>query len=313
MEIEVFAYGAICISYSGQCLMSASLKNRSANRGMCAQCCRLKYTDENGRPLPEGEYLLSPKDLNVIDRLPELMEAGVASLKIEGRMKRPEYVYLAVRTFREAIDAFAEGKEYRVSKQRQKDLLLMFNRGFSHGHLFHENVSERMSWYRPNHMGVNIGKVIRYEKGRVLVKLSDTLNQNDGLRILDEKTDIGLTAVKIEKNGKLVSKADSGDAVWLQCRSDTAPKAGANLQKTSDRVLIEKIDDQIAAGKNIPVSLKYRAKIGQPFEVILSDNDGHEVNAVSEFIVEKAKNAPLAASKIETAMGSEGRRVGKEV
>ncbi len=306
MEIEVFAYGAICISYSGQCLMSASLKNRSANRGMCAQCCRLKYTDENGRPLPEGEYLLSPKDLNVIDRLPELMEAGVASLKIEGRMKRPEYVYLAVRTFREAIDAFAEGKEYRVSKQRQKDLLLMFNRGFSHGHLFHENVSERMSWYRPNHMGVNIGKVIRYEKGRVLVKLSDTLNQNDGLRILDAKTDIGLTAVKIEKNGKLVSKAESGDAVWLQCHSDTAPKAGANLQKTSDRVLIEKIDDQIAAGKNIPVSLKYRAKTGQPFEVILSDNDGHEVNAVSEFIVEKAKNAPLAASKIETAMRKTG-------
>ena len=86
MEVEAFVYGAICISYSGQCLMSASVKNRSANRGMCAQCCRLKYYPDSGS-FPEGEYILSPKDLNVINELPQLLDTGVCSLKIEGRMK----------------------------------------------------------------------------------------------------------------------------------------------------------------------------------------------------------------------------------
>ncbi|MBR2830657.1 MAG: U32 family peptidase, partial [Solobacterium sp.] len=140
IDIEVFAYGAICISYSGQCLMSQAVKNRSGNRGMCAQLCRLRYQWSDGRQATRdeaGEYLLSPKDLNVIDRVPELIEAGVSSLKIEGRMKRPEYVWLVVRTFREAIDACYRGETYKPSRQRLKDLMLMFNRGFSQGHLFH--------------------------------------------------------------------------------------------------------------------------------------------------------------------------------
>ena len=108
VQIEVFVYGAICISYSGQCLMSAATKDRSANRGMCAQCCRLKYYPD-GKKNSNGEYILSPKDLNVIDHLPELIKAGVSSLKIEGRMKRPEYVWLVSITFREAIDAYYAG------------------------------------------------------------------------------------------------------------------------------------------------------------------------------------------------------------
>ena len=110
MEIEVFAYGAVCVSYSGQCLMSASIKNRSANRGVCAQCCRLRYYPDDTSSFSAGDYILSPKDLNVIDRLPELLSCGVSSLKIEGRMKRPAYVYLVTKTFREAIDAWYEGK-----------------------------------------------------------------------------------------------------------------------------------------------------------------------------------------------------------
>jgi len=170
------------------------------------------------------------------------MEAGVSSLKIEGRMKRPEYVYLAVKTFREAIDAYAAGRTYTVSAKRQKELMLMFNRGFSHGHMFHDDVNQRMSWYRPNHMGVNIGTVTRYAKGRVEVKLHDTLNQNDGLRILNDAGDIGLTAVKIEKNGRLVNSASKGDTVWLECHGETRPKPGQKLQKTSDKKLIDEID-----------------------------------------------------------------------
>lgn len=306
MEIEVFAYGAICISYSGQCLMSASLKNRSANRGMCAQCCRLKYRDENGQMFTEGEYVLSPKDLNVIDRLPQLMQAGVSSLKIEGRMKRPEYVYLAVRTFREAIDAFAKGREYKVSKKRQKELLLMFNRGFSHGHLFHDDVQKRMSWYRPNHMGVEIGSVLRYAKGRVEVKLSDSLNQNDGLRIIHEGEDIGLTAVKIEKNGRLVNHADAGDTVWLECHDKNRPKPGEKLRKTSDKKLLEETGLAIDAGRSAELNMHYEAYAGRPLLISAKDDRGNIAEARSDFVIQEARNAALSKDRIVSSLSRSG-------
>ena len=238
VEIEVFTYGAICISYSGQCMMSASVKNRSANRGMCAQCCRLKYTRVDGSHFKEGDYILSPKDLNVIDQLPSLLDAGVSSLKIEGRMKRSEYVYLVIKTFREAIDAYYANKTYHVSSERLKQLEEMFYRGFSNGHLFHDDVTHRMSQYRPNHQGIAIGKVLAYRNGRVQVKLSDDLYQNDGLRIINEPHDTGLSAIKIYKNDLLVNHAKVNDIVWITCPSDPAPKKGQILRKTTDTHLL---------------------------------------------------------------------------
>ena len=296
IETEVFAYGAICISYSGQCLMSASVKNRSGNRGMCAQLCRLKYSDGYKE---DGEYLLSPKDLNVIGKIPDLIEAGVSSLKIEGRMKRSEYVYLVVKTFREAIDAYYNHKEYKISKQRQKDLLLMFNRGFSLGHLFNSSVEERMSHYRPNHQGITIGKVLDYQKGKVKVSLTDTLYQHDGLRILNEPVDTGLTAVKIYKNGLLVSKASSGDIVELDCTSKPYPKKGQLLQKTSDSKLIDDIDNEIRETiKRVKVQGEYSFIVNEPARLIVNDFDGHTIFAESSFIVQKAQNSPLCEDRI---------------
>lgn len=295
MEIEVFVYGAICISYSGQCLMSASLKNRSANRGMCAQCCRLRYFREDGKPYPEGKFLLSPKDLNVIEKIPQLIEAGVNSLKIEGRMKRPEYVWMITHTFREAIDAYYAKKDGSLSEQRKKELLLMFNRGFSKGHLFHDSCKERMSYYRPNHQGICIGKVLSFSDGDVTVKLSDMLHQHDGLRILNEPYDTGLTAVKILKKGKLVSEAYAGDIVTLQCHSKPAPKKGQLLQKTSDAVLIRSIQEKLQKEKKkIPVSLHFYAQAGEAFRVELRDPSGNKVSASSLQPVQTAKNAPLS-------------------
>lgn len=296
IEAEVFSYGAICISYSGQCLMSESVKHRSGNRGMCAQLCRLKYQDHYKE---DGEYLLSPKDLNVIDRIPELIEAGVSSLKIEGRMKRAEYVFLVVKTFREAIDAYYARKPYQVSEKRQRDLLLMFNRGFSLGHLFNASVSERMSHYRPNHQGITIGKVLDYKQGKVKVSLSDTLYQHDGLRILNEPVDTGLTAVKIYKNGLLVSSAKQGDIVELDCHSKPYPKKGQLLQKTTDSKLLEDIhkemDEKI---RRIPIQIEYSFIVNHPAKLIVNDFDGHVVTCESSFIVQKAQNSPLSDDRI---------------
>ena len=303
MDIEVFVYGAICISYSGQCLMSASLKNRSANRGMCAQPCRLRYYPNEKDHFAEGDYALSPKDLNVIDRLPELLEAGVSSLKIEGRMKRPEYVYLVTKTFREALDAYAAGKPYTVSRQRHEELLLMFNRGFSKGHLFHAADKERMSHFRPNHQGIQIGEVLGYEKGRVKVKLSHPLYQHDGLRILAKTEDIGLTAVRIERDGKLVNKADKGDVVILSCTCQYPPKKGAPLQKTSDTLLLDQLAADVKAEKRtVPVTLSFAAEPGLPLRVTVRDDRGNVAKAQSEVELMVPQKAPVSQERIVQAM-----------
>lgn len=303
VQIEVFVYGAICISYSGQCLMSSVSKNRSANRGMCAQCCRLKY-DMNGKNDSKHSYLLSPKDLNVIDEIPALIKAGVASLKIEGRMKRPEYVWLVTKTFREAIDAYYEGKSYQVSPQRLQELMLMFNRGFSKGHLFHASIDERMSQFRPNHQGLEIGTVVQYKQGRVQVKLSTPLYQHDGLRIMNTPTDTGLTAVKIyDRNERLVNHANQGDIVWLECHDKPFPKAGQKLHKTSDAHLIKMIDDQIETPtRRIPIYLTYSAKINEPFVLKVIDHDGHQIEVTSRQVIQQAKTSPVLASQIEVSL-----------
>ena len=304
IETEVFSYGAICISYSGQCLMSESVKHRSGNRGMCAQLCRLKYYDDFKE---DGEYLLSPKDLNVINEIPELIEAGVASLKIEGRMKRPEYVYLVVKTFREAIDAYYAGKKYTVSEKRNKDLLLMFNRGFSKGHLFNASVEERMSHYRPNHLGVTIGTVLDYKQGKVRIKLTDTLYQHDGLRILNEPVDTGLTAVRIYKNGLLVNKADKGDIVELDCNSKPYPKKGQLLQKTSDSYLISCIDQEINESiRRVDIEAEYEFIENKPARLTVKDYNGNEVTIISSFIVQKAQKAPLDIERIKEQIQKAG-------
>lgn len=307
IEIEVFVYGAICISYSGQCLFSSAMKNRSANRGMCAQCCRLQYYKDQDEHFKEGDYILSPKDLNVIEQVPQLIEAGVASLKIEGRMKRPEYVYLVVKTYREAIDAYYQGIEYHVSKQRQKELLLMFNRGFSKGHLFGDDVEKRMSQYRPNHRGVQIGTVTVYHNGRVRVKLTDTLYQHDGLRILNTPTDNGLTAVKIYLKGKLVSKAEAQEEVELECTSRPFPKKGQPLQKTSDAMLLKNIRNEIEnTVRTSLIHMRYKASCNQPFKLVITDERGNCVTCESEQICEKAKSAPINGERIEKALRKTG-------
>ena len=307
MDIEVFAYGAICISYSGQCLMSESLKHRSANRGMCAQCCRLQYYSEEGKHFNEGDYILSPKDLNVINRLPELLDAGVASLKIEGRMKRPEYVWLVTRTFREAMDAYDSGRPYKVSEERQRELLLMFNRGFTEGHIFHASEEERMSQYRPNHRGVEIGRVLSYSNGKVTVKLSAPLYQHDGLRILNEPQDTGLTSVKIFKNGKLVNGASAGEIVTLPCVAKPSPKKGQPLLKTSDSHLLDLIRDCIQKeDKKSFIKMKFEAKIGKPFYLKVTDNRGNSVESWSDQISEKAMKSPVSKDRICSSLSKIG-------
>ena len=139
-EIEVFIHGALCVCYSGQCLMSSLIGGRSGNRGRCAQPCRLPYklVNEAGEDLlsgkDAGQYLLSPKDLNTLDILPQLIEAGVTSYKIEGRMKRPEYVAVVVDAYRRAIDSYLGG-DYQVPEEDFANIEQIFNRDFTNAYL----------------------------------------------------------------------------------------------------------------------------------------------------------------------------------
>jgi putative protease len=139
-EIEVFIHGALCVCYSGQCLMSSLFGGRSGNRGRCAQPCRLPYAlvDDKGEQVLDadkaGQYLLSPRDMNTLDILPELIKAGVASFKIEGRMKRPEYVAVVVDIYRRALDSYKEGC-YEVSEEDRANIRQIFNRDFTTGFL----------------------------------------------------------------------------------------------------------------------------------------------------------------------------------
>ncbi len=170
MEVETFAHGALCICYSGQCLMSSMIGGRSANRGTCAQACRLPYELRNAavsKDLPApGEHLLSPKDLSSIELLPQLLSAGVSSLKIEGRMKSPEYVFAVVSVYRRVLDRVLAGDERKVSSEELIQLAEAFSRGFTTAYLEGERGNDMMSYQRPNNRGVFLGRVEDVKNGR---------------------------------------------------------------------------------------------------------------------------------------------------
>ncbi len=198
--LEVFAHGALCYGYSGQCLLSSVIGGRSGNRGMCAQPCRKPYTlvlgdtDAYGRPdglrdLPsDGRYLLSPKDLCTYRHLPDLVRAPVASLKIEGRMKSPAYVAVVVSAYRRALDAIAGG-DLRPAPETEQDLRLAFNRGFTGGYLFGDRHGKLMARTAPDNQGIRIGTVTSQDRrsGMVTVHLNGTMvpATGDGLLFSD--------------------------------------------------------------------------------------------------------------------------------
>ena len=160
VEVETFIHGALCIGYSGQCLFSSMVGGRSANRGKCAQACRLPYQLLQDKNIIDSGYLLSPRDLCGLEFLPSLIEAGVKSFKIEGRLKSPEYVAVATRIYRKYIDLYFSSNPYEINLKDKKDLLQVFNRGnFSSGHLDRKANLDLVFKEKQNNMGIYIGNV----------------------------------------------------------------------------------------------------------------------------------------------------------
>ena len=236
IEVEVFIHGSLCVSYSGQCLMSSFLSDRSANRGKCAQYCRMKYRllDKNDGSYSDYAYLLSMKDLNTLEYIDELLKIGVTSLKIEGRMKSPSYVGYLARTYRNRIDSYYEGKNEKVDKQTQRNIKVLFNRDFTKGFLNHEDPKDVINSFRPNNIGVEIGRVERVTGSRIDIRLSDTLNQFDGIRIINKKEDTGFIINRMYKNDLLVNSAKANDLITVYQENSVQEKDKVYLTKDND-------------------------------------------------------------------------------
>jgi putative protease len=253
--LEVFTHGALCYGYSGQCLLSSVIGGRSGNRGMCAQPCRKPYelvtgeTDAYGRPVrisrvaQKDPFLLSPKDLCTYRRLPELVRSPVASLKIEGRMKSPEYVAIVVSTYRRALDAIAAGS-WKPSDEVYRDLLLAFNRGFTEGYLFGDRYGKLMARDAPDNRGVLIGQTGQYDRktGTVFIRpvVPGVPVTGDGILITHQENPgkelgfaLNTTPVKTKGGYTLSVPAPvrQGSAVFLTSSRELEAKARRILAK----------------------------------------------------------------------------------
>ncbi|AKB41883.1 DUF3656 domain-containing U32 family peptidase [Methanosarcina mazei] len=308
VEIEVFIHGALCISYSGQCLLSSLIGGRSGNRGYCAQPCRKKYRLYcNGKQVKTtGSYLLSPKDLNTATALGPLIESGIESFKIEGRMKRPEYVAGVVRIYRRLIDRYLKDPAgYSVSEEERETLTQLFNRGFTSGYFFENPRGKLMSRENPHNRGIPAGRVISYDRRtkHLRVKLSNSLRLGDGIMVENAET-------RPEDKGKIISSmytekgpvysAERGEVVEIPF--DSRAPSGSTVYRTHDKKLMDSLKKESESGSlrpKIHISLKATIVQGKPARLEVMDRDSNFVVVESGYLVEKAEKSPTSKAQIE--------------
>lgn len=314
LELEVFVHGALCISYSGQCLMSSMIGGRSGNRGRCAQPCRLPYSLESasGKPIKaEGDYLLSPRDLATIDILPELVASGVHSLKFEGRMKRPEYVATVIRVYRNALDrCLADPDRYQATLEEKRQLAQIFNRDFTTGYYHHNPGGNLISYQRPNNRGILLGRISRInaKKRLAAVKLDLPLNVGDGIEYWVSKGGrTGITVKEIFLNGGKVNQAAPGSLVEIEAPPQAKP--GDRIFKTHDAELMSLakagMDQEMEAPK-IPVKMRVIGSVGEPLQLVVQDREGNEVKVLTDFLAEEAQKRPLTEEVLKKQLGRLG-------
>ena len=305
IELEVFGHGALCISYSGNCYMSYFIGGRSGNRGTCAQCCRQDYDLlDNNKIINKNKYILSTKDLNTLYHISEFIESGIDSLKIEGRMKRPEYVYLVTSIYRKAIDSYYNHQKFSPLEETKK-LQKLFSRDFTKGFLFNEENKDFISSFRPNHKGTYLGKVIKVNKNSFDIKLEDDLSIKDGIRIIQNE-DVGFTITKMVKKENKVQKAYKGDIVTLYSKEQVTKDA--KVYKTTDSIQIEEMKEKINQKKRISISGKIILKRNE--KVMLEISDGKRVIQLqSNKKVELSKNHPLTKDIVYDKINSLGNTI----
>ncbi|MFI3260392.1 MAG: DUF3656 domain-containing protein [bacterium] len=270
LDIEAFIHGSLCVSYSGQCLFSSMAMNRSGNKGACSQLCRMPYNLAiNGENIcKSGKYLLSPKDLATFKNFSAIMESNIYSLKIEGRMKSPQYVAVVTRMYRKLIDSYYDQSEVSIESEVNA-LEYLFNRGLTGGNILDD--TDIINTKRGNHKGVYIGDVISCDEKIITIKLNKPLKLKDGIKF--ENTDKGLTLYNLYINSEQVKFAEEGDIVTIP--NNISLNECDKVLKTFDDAL--NTDLLVFPKRKVPVTIFVKAKVGLPLEV--SMNDG--INSVS--------------------------------
>ena len=294
IETEIFVHGALCVAYSGKCLMSSMIGGRSGNRGRCAQPCRKEYVLESTENGNKKGYLLSPKDMCTIDNIKEIINSGTYSLKVEGRMKRPEYVAGVVENYRKAIDKELKKTKFDVQSGK-KVLLQLFNReGFSNAYMKKNVGRDMMSYSFPKNTGIELGKV----EGDGSVILKQDIGIGDGIRYRDK----GFTISKIMLNGNEVKNAKVGDRVKIL---PVEYKKGDILFRTSSKELFDSLESGIRPyAKKLPLVGEVEFKVNKPVKLRTTFNG--EVFEVEGDIVELAQRKALEMSRIEENLMKSG-------
>ena len=296
LELEVFVHGALCVSYSGQCLFSSLVLNRSGNRGECAGMCRLPYRLKVDGTVQkkEGSYLLSPKELMTLPKLKEILDLDkISSFKIEGRMKNATYVGYVTKLYRTAIDAYYNRKEYSLSTTEENNLKSLFNREFTLGHFFQKSKKDLMNPSSPNHLGSELGKVTKVTKDKIQILLTEDLYQEDGIRFANGT---GMVANKIYQNGFLVREGKTGSIVEVDNKVNLTETG--QVRKTYNAKLEKEMKEVPERKQAIQITVE--AIIGKPLKVTVSD--GTHTAMASSYIVEKAKTAPVTKERIAYQM-----------
>ena len=302
IEIEVFVHGALCISYSGQCLFSSMVGGRSGNRGKCAQPCRLPYELlEDDKTIDKG-YLLSPRDLCGLEHLRTLVNSGVSCLKIEGRMKTPEYVATVTRIYRKYLDLALNGHSFNINEQDKKDLLQVFNRGgFSDGHLL-DNPNQNLVYKnKSNNMGIFLGTISNFNnnKGHITFTTADTVSVGDKISVENKKHETAIyTISELIINDKNIPHAYSGQKIKIG-RMKGNISIGDKIYKVSNKELttsaLSNLDSET---RKTNLNCKMTVKKDTPISIEIYDDNGCTVNIISDIYPVDALNSPITTERI---------------
>ncbi|MEL1136373.1 DUF3656 domain-containing protein [Desulfitobacterium sp. THU1] len=302
LDIEVFVHGALCICYSGQCLMSSYIGGRSGNRGRCAQPCRLTYqlmNEDKTDLLAEanlGNHLLSPRDLNFVEEIRNLQECGVYSLKVEGRMKRPEYVATVIRVYRRALDQVLseeKGVGSGVTEEEKTELLQIFNRDFSQGYFHGHPGAELMSYARPNNRGIRLGRITKNTGSQLEIRLEAYLRPGDGIEIWTSRGREGITVNKVCRGKNEIEVGNPGDIVQIDFVGKSHP--GDRVFKTHDELLMDKARQSFQEGKEQrkrPLKMRLMGSIGEVMTLEVEDRH-KQVKVSSSIPAQQAMKRPL--------------------
>lgn len=302
IELETFIHGALCVSFSGQCAYSYLHGGRSANRGACAQPCRMEYSGG------KTNYPLSTKDLMTIDIIPNLIGIGIDSFKIEGRAKRSEYVAITTSIYRKAIDFALQNKNIETEKYKES-LIKIFNRGgFSKGYFY--NSKDIFENYKPNHSGEFIGKIVAYKKNKIHVEAEKILNVYDGLSF-GESGKIGMQISDLYKDNIRVQKG-KGNLSFSAVLKDI--NIGDKVYRTTDKSQMDEANS-IIESDNFKHSLDLNCIIDEnkkiKFIVRCDYNKKLNMEYTSDYLVEEAKNSETKESDIIKALSKTGGTVFK--